>query len=121
MVLMMKVQNLQQKNGILLIVNQKVIIQNADAEKKFLTRSIESSLCDYSDAYILVTGSIRITRGNQTTKVALENCAMFKKRRTEINEIFVDDAQYINIAMPMYNLIEFRKFMAIEKRRNRGK
>ena len=113
MILMMKVQNLQQKNGILLIVNQKVIIQDADAEIKFLTRSIESSLCDYSDAYILVTGSIRITRGNQTTKVALENCAMFKKCRTEINEIFVDDAQYINIAMSMYNLIEFRKFMAI--------
>ena len=84
-----------------------------DEEIKFLTRSIESSLCDYSDAYILVTGIIRITRGNQNTKVALENCAIFKKCRTEINEIFVDDAQYINITMPMYNLIEFRKFMAI--------
>ena len=107
MVLMMKVQNLQQKNGILLIVNQKVIIQNADAEIKFLTRSIESSLCDYSDAYILVTGSIRITRGSQNTKVAFKNCAPFKKCRTEINKFFVDDAQYIDTTMPMYNLIEY--------------
>ena len=29
---------------------------------KFLTKSIESSLCDYSDAYILVTGNITVTR-----------------------------------------------------------
>ena len=45
----------------------------------FLAKSIESSLCDYSDAYILVTGSIRITRGNQNKKVAFKNCAPFKK------------------------------------------
>ena len=76
-------------------------------EIKFLTRSIESSLCDYSDAYILVTGSIRITRSNQNTKVAFKNCAPFKKCRTKINEILVDDAQYINIAMSMYNLIKY--------------
>ena len=29
---------------------------------KFLTSSLESSLCDYSDAYILVTGNITVTR-----------------------------------------------------------
>ena len=29
---------------------------------KFLTKAIESSLCDYSDAYILVTGNIAVTR-----------------------------------------------------------
>ena len=29
---------------------------------KLLTKSIESSLCDYSDGYILVTGNITITR-----------------------------------------------------------
>ena len=48
-----------------------------DGEIKFLTRSIESSLCDYSDAYILVTGSIRITHGHQNTKAAFKNCAPF--------------------------------------------
>ena len=36
-------------------------------EIKFLTRSIESSLCDYSDAYILVTGNISVTPNNETT------------------------------------------------------
>ena len=29
---------------------------------KFLTKSIESSLCHYSDAYILVKGNITVTR-----------------------------------------------------------
>ena len=74
---------------------------------KFLTSSLESSLCDYSDAYILVTGNINVTGGDNNTKVAFKNCAPFKKCRTEINETFVDDAEHINIAMPMYNLIEY--------------
>ena len=43
---------------------------------KFLTKSIESSLCDYSDAYILVTGNI--TSGDNDTKAVFKNCASFK-------------------------------------------
>ena len=78
-----------------------------DNEIKFLTSSLESSLCDYSDAYILVTGNITVKGGNANTKVAFKNCAPLKKCKTEINETFVDDAQHINIAMPMYNLIEY--------------
>ena len=74
---------------------------------KFLTSSLESNLCDYSDAYILVTGNITATPNNAATQVVFKNCAPFEKCRTEINETFVDDAQHINIAMPMYNLIEY--------------
>ena len=74
---------------------------------KFLTKSIESSLCDYSDAYILVTGNITVNAGNDNTKVAFTNCAPFEKCRTEINETFVDEAEHINIVMPMYNLVEY--------------
>ena len=33
--------------------------------------------------------------------------APFEKCRTEINETFIDEAEHINIAMPMYNLIEY--------------
>ena len=74
---------------------------------KFLTKSIESSLCDYSDAYILVTGNITVADGNTNTKVAFKNCAPFKECTTEINGTFVDKTKHINIAMPMYNLIEY--------------
>ena len=76
-------------------------------EIKFLTRSIESSFCDYSDAYILVTGNITATSNNAATQVVFKNCAPFEKCRTEINETFVDETDFINITMPMYNLIEY--------------
>ena len=75
-------------------------------ETKFLTRSIESSLCDYSDAYILVTGNITVTPNNAATQVIFKNCAPFEKCKTEINETFIDEANFINITMPMYNLTD---------------
>ena len=72
-------------------------------EIKFLTSSLESNLCDYSDAYILVAGNIIVAVGDANTKVAFKNCAPFRKCRTEINETFIDEAEHINITMTMYN------------------
>ena len=40
-------------------------------------------------------------------EVAFKNCASFKDCRTEINDTFVDYADFINNAMPVYNLIEY--------------
>ena len=74
---------------------------------KFLTSSLESSLCDYSDAFVLVKGNIALVGANNDVKVAFKNCAPFRKCRTEINGTFIDEAQHINIAVPMYNLIEY--------------
>ena len=93
---------------------------------RFLTKSIESSLCDYSDAYILVTGNITVTRtiavpagspaGTEperkqpltaATQVAFKNCARFEKCSTEIDGTLVDEANFINITIPMYNMIEY--------------
>ena len=89
---------------------------------KFLTKSIESSLCGYSDAYILVTGNITDTRtiaaaagGDSQQEKQLDaatqgifwNYALFKKFSTEIDGSFVDETDFINITMPMYNLIEY--------------
>ena len=48
-----------------------------------------------------------VTGGNANTKVAFKKCAPFKKFRTEIKETFDDKTKYINIAMPMYNLIDY--------------
>ena len=44
---------------------------------KFLTSSLESSLCDYSDAYVLVTGNIAVVGADNNTKVAFKNYAPF--------------------------------------------
>ena len=46
---------------------------------KFETKVIKSNLCDYSDAYILVTGDITATGGNADTRVAFKNCTSFTK------------------------------------------
>ena len=105
MVLIMKTQNLQQENWYVIDSELK---NNCSLNNriKFLTSSLESSLYDYSDAYILVTGNINVTGGDANTKVAFKSCASFKEGRTEINKIFVDNAENTNIAMPMYNLTE---------------
>ena len=61
----------------------------------------------YSDAYILVTGSITATGGDENTKVAFKSCAPFAKCITHINDEHIDDANNLDIIMPMYNLIEY--------------
>ena len=89
----------------------------ANSQIKFKTTMLKSSLCDYSDAYILVKGKITITgRGANVTArqayerdkgAAFKNCAPFTNWITEINNIQVDNAKDIDIVMPMYNLIEY--------------
>ena len=49
---------------------------------RFLTSSLESSLCDYSDAYVLVTWNIAVVGANYKIKIAFKNCVLFRKCRT---------------------------------------
>ena len=73
---------------------------------------LRSSLCDYSDAYILVKGNISVNNtaaaaaNNTNEKVIFKNCAPFTNCISKINNTQIDNAQYIDIVMPMYNLIE---------------
>ena len=83
----MKIQNLQQKKWYIIDSESKGNYL-PDNEIKFLTSSLESSLCDYSDAYILVTGNITATPNNAATQVVFKNCAPFENCRTAINETF---------------------------------
>ena len=88
---------------------------NADSQIKFKTTMIGSSLCDYSDAYILVKGNITVNNtaadgaaaNNTNKKVIFKNCAPFTKCISRINNTDIDNAQDIDIVMPMYNLIEY--------------
>ena len=74
-----------------------------------------SSLCDYSDVYILVKGNVTVNNtaaagadGNNTNKkVIFKNCAPFTNCISKINNTQIDNAEYIDIVMPMYNLIEY--------------
>ena len=76
---------------------------------------LRSSLCDYSDAYILVKENITVNNtvaegaaaNNAAKKVILKNCAPFTNCISKINNTEIDNAQYIDIVMSMYNLIEY--------------
>ena len=74
---------------------------------KFETKVIKSSLGDYSDAYILVTGDLTATGGDGHTRIAFKNCAPSTKYLNHINNENVDNADNLDIIMPIYNLIEY--------------
>ena len=74
---------------------------------KFETKVIKSNLCDYSDAYILVTGNITATGGDPNIRVAFKDCAPFTKCIIHINDEHVNNADNLDIIIPMYNLIEY--------------
>ena len=68
---------------------------------------MESVLCDYCDAYILVTGNLTATPNAAATQVVFKNCASFTDCRTEINDTFVDYSDFVTISMHIYNLIGY--------------
>ena len=77
---------------------------------------LKSSLCDHSDAYILVKVKLTITgagadaeakQANERNKgVVFKNFAPLIGCISEMNNTQVDNARYLNVVMPMYNLIE---------------
>ena len=77
------------------------------ATVKFEAKVIKSSLRDYSEAFIPLTGGIKATGGNADAGVAFKNCASFMKCVTHINDEHVDNAGNLDIIMLMYNLIEY--------------
>ena len=76
---------------------------------------LKSSSCNYSDAYILVKGTITVNNtapadadvNNTNKKVIFKNCALFTNCISEINNTQVDNAKDIDIIANMYNLIEY--------------
>ena len=94
------------------IINEQNNGQNGrgnenDSTIKFETKAIKLDLYDYSDAYILVTGEIKIADIAADTNVAFKNCAPFLRCVTHINDEHVETAENLDIIMPMYNLIEY--------------
>ena len=96
---------------------EKYNVKLNNSQIKFKTTMLKSSLCDYSDAYILVKGTITITgaRADAAARqvderdkgVAFKNCAPFTNCISETNNTQVDNAKDIDIVMPMHNLIEY--------------
>ena len=73
---------------------------------------LNSSLCDYSDAYSLVKGTITVAPqgdnpNNEDKIVVFENCTPYADCISEINNTQLDNAEDIDVVTPMYNLIEY--------------
>ena len=78
-----------------------------DSTIKIESKVIKPNLCDYSDAYILVTGDIKVAAVAADTNVTFKNYAPFTRCVTHINNEHVETAENLDIIMSMYNLIEY--------------
>ena len=93
---------------------------NENKSIRFKTPMLRSNLCDYSDAYILVKGTITVTapgvnnnsdniRDKRNRPLILKNNAPFVSCITRINGKLIEDADDLDIVMSMYNLLEYSK------------
>ena len=88
---------------------------NANNQIKFKTSILRTSLCDYSNTYILFKGTITVANTAVTEsdaniankKVIFKNCVPFTSCISRVNNTQIDDAQYIDVVMHMYNLREY--------------
>ena len=74
---------------------------------KFDTEIVKPFLCDYSDAYILVTGNIKVQNGNDATRVAIKNCHPFTRATFQLNNEQVHTADNLDLTMNLYNMLEY--------------
>ena len=90
---------------------------------RFKTSVLRSSLCDFSDAYIIVKENITVNNtavdgadaNNTNKKVVFKNCAPFAKCIRKINNTQIDNAEYIAIVIPMYSDIVIIIVIIIQK------
>ena len=93
-----------------LITSFTILLSNANYDAGngiiYNTEVLKSNLCDYDNAYILVRGDITII-GDNGTQIAFKNCAPFIKCVTKIDGTTIDDAEDLDLVMPMYNFLEY--------------
>ena len=70
---------------------------------KFNAEIVKPFLCDYSGAYILVTGDIKVQNGNDAARVAIKNCHPFTRASFKLNDEQVDIADNLDLTINLYN------------------
>ena len=85
----MNPQNLKQENGMLSVIKITNYGEGNEYSTtvKFETKITKSSLCDYSDSYILVTGDITGTGGDANTRVEFKNCSIYEMHNSNSNQM----------------------------------
>ena len=86
---------------------------NSNKQIRIRTSMLRSDLCDFSDAHIVVKGTITAEGDNNANKqnknLAFKNDAPFINFISKINGVKIDNAEDLDVIMPMYNLIEYSK------------
>ena len=86
---------------------------NVSKEIRIKTPMLRSDLCDFRDAYIVVKGDITLQNNNNANKrnknLVFKNNAPFINCITKINGKKTDNAEDLDVVMPMYNLLEYSK------------
>ena len=68
---------------------------------------LKFDISDYNDAYILIEHDITVIGLNLATEVAFKNFAPFIKCISKIDETTTDNAEDLDLVMPVYNLLEY--------------
>ena len=87
---------------------------NTNKQIRFKTSMLSSDLCDYSDVYIFVKGIATVNaderdRDEMNRQVILKDNAPFISCISKINGALIENAEDLDIVMPMYNLLEYSK------------
>ena len=84
---------------------------SAKKNERFKNSLLRSDFCDYSNAYIVAKGriNVRVTANTDIEQkdVAFRNNAPFKSCITKINSTLINNAEYLDLDMSMYNLLEY--------------
>ena len=88
------------------IVNDQSSANYGVGNETICNTNIKSNLCEYNNVYRLARGNLTII-GHQVTQVAFKYCAPFIKGITKNGGTTIDDAEDLDLVMPMYNLIEY--------------
>ena len=91
----------------------EVYVQSeVNKEVRIKTLMLRYDLCDFNYAYIIVKGTITVVRPNNAKRnkaVAFKNNAPFINCIPKVNDVKIDNAENLDVVMPVYNLIEYSK------------
>ena len=82
---------------------------NPSKQIRFKKSMLRLDLCDFSDAYIVITVTETASGNRKNRPLAFKNNAPFISYNSEINNTLIDNAEDLDILMPMYNLLEYSK------------
>ena len=94
------------------VYNQSEGNYNVNKEIRIKKSMLRSDLCDFSDVYIVMKGTISVVRTNNVKRnnaTAFKNNASFINCVSKSNGVKIDNAEDLNVVTPMYNLLEYSK------------